>query len=831
MNQAPQWSTRKLYTLLSVWFALAAAGQVTYSIDAVRDLAGDYPAKPISLGDPWPSATSVTREATEVGLQRGDRVVAIEGRAVSGTQDLASAVHARHPGDTLRITIEGNGQVTDHAVKLRAVESNRDSAFGWVWAIVACLVFPWFSILLAFWVAFLRPVDARAWMMAGTLMGLSYFPSAPVLGPLGWPPPLGAILNSFREFSFAGWALSMMLFGFYFPVRWRFDRSFPWAKWLLIMPYAVLALQDLVEVTVRPVSYNAGRLLSNLPHANMFLAVLMYVCASLFFVGLSDKHHGHALGPDEKRRLMLLYWGTSAALTPLFLLNIYDLIRFHRGSGEADGLWLVIALLATFFFPVTMAYVIVVQRAMDVRVAIRQGVQYALARRGLRVVQSSVLIATILVTWNLLESHRLSRANNLALIGLSIIVVLRIRDLGERLRRWLDRRFFREAYNAEQILGELSEQVRGILDKESLLETVTRKISESLHVERIAVLLEKDGRFRPALATGYSVPLDIAIPGDAPPGPGTLARLDSQLLLPMSSRKGLVGYISLGPKKSEEPYSSSDTQLLRTVAAQTGLALENSRLSEAIAAEVAQRETLNREIEIAREVQQRLFPQNAPAIPCLEYAGHCRPARGVGGDYYDFLALSNGRLGIAIADISGKGIPAALLMASLQASVRGQSQAADGNVAELMTNVNRLVFEASPSNRYATFFYGQFDPATRKLLYTNGGHNSPMVLRGGAVILLDTGGPVVGLFRAARYEQGEIQLLPRDLLILYTDGVSEAENPAQDEWGEQALIEAARSSSALPPSEMITHILEATDAFAAGAPQHDDMTLVVARVL
>src|SRR5262249_8136246 len=161
------------------------------------------------------------------------------------------------------------------------------------------------------------------------------------------------------------------------------------------------------------------------------------------------------------------------------------------------------------------------------------------------------------------------------------------------------------------------------------------------------------------------------------------------------SRKELLGFISLGPKRSEEPYSPSDAKLLRTVAAQTGLALENTRLSEAFAAEVAQREMLNREIEIAREVQQRLFPQTLPAVPALEQPGHCRPALGVGGDSYDFLALSNGSLGLAMADVSGKGIPAALLMASLQASVRGQSQSnsADGvpDVAGLMSNVNRLV--------------------------------------------------------------------------------------------------------------------------------------------
>ncbi len=308
-----------------------------------------------------------------------------------------------------------------------------------------------------------------------------------------------------------------------------------------------------------------------------------------------------------------------------------------------------------------------------------------------------------------------------------------------------------------------------------------------------------------------------------------LAEFDSRLLLPLASNKELLGIVSLGPKRSEEPYSSNDSRLLTMVAAQTGLALENSRLSEAIAHEVSQRELHNREMEIARDVQQRLFPQNLPKVAGLEYAGFCRPALGVGGDYYDFLALAGGQLGLVIADISGKGIPAALLMASLQASVRGQSQSA-GDVAGLMTNVNRLIYEVSPATRYATFFYSQFDPSTRRLTWSNGGHNPPILLRGCEAILLETGGPVVGLFPQCCYQQDAIVLEAGDLLILYTDGMSEAENPREEEWGEDALIAAARACNGLPPKEMISRIMNAADAFANGAPQHDDMTLVIARV-
>src|SRR5713226_381471 len=163
-------------------------------------------------------------------------------------------------------------------------------------------------------------------------------------------------------------------------------------------------------------------------------------------------------------------------------------------------------------------------------------------------------------------------------------------------------------------------------------------------------------------------------------------------------------------------------------AAQTALAHEVARLTTAIGREMAQRERLNRELEIAREVQEHLFPQRLPSVPGLDYCGQCRPAREVGGDYYDFLDLPEGRLGVAIGDVSGKGIGAALMMASLEASLRAQASVGH-NLAELRKRVNSLDYEASSANRYATLFYSEYDPRSRQLSYVNAGHNPPVILR------------------------------------------------------------------------------------------------------
>jgi sigma-B regulation protein RsbU (phosphoserine phosphatase) len=416
-----------------------------------------------------------------------------------------------------------------------------------------------------------------------------------------------------------------------------------------------------------------------------------------------------------------------------------------------------------------------------------------------------------------------NRPRKIIPLAAGLIFVVLVGRIADRLHAWTDRRFFREAYDAERILGDLSERVRTMVEAGPLLETVTRTISESLHVARVSVL------------QGPDIPAaDRLRKGDVVRDRATLGPLGAELLLPLSIKDKLLGALSLGPKLSEEPYSPSDVRLLRSVAAQTSVALENSRLTEVIAADVARRERQNRELEIAREVQEQLFPQSYPPLPGVDMAGFCRPARGVGGDYYDFLPLSGGRVGIAIGDISGKGIPAALLMAGLQASLRSQAIAAPPDLTTLMSNLNRLICESSPANRYATFFYGEYDPKTRRLAYVNAGHNAPMLFRRGAgpqeALRLDQGGPVIGLLEVVAFQQGEVGLEPGDVLVGFTDGVSEAMNAADEEWGEERLADTVLACAGLAARAAIVRIMDAADAFVAGAPQHDDMTLIVVRL-
>jgi sigma-B regulation protein RsbU (phosphoserine phosphatase) len=271
--------------------------------------------------------------------------------------------------------------------------------------------------------------------------------------------------------------------------------------------------------------------------------------------------------------------------------------------------------------------------------------------------------------------------------------------------------------------------------------------------------------------------------------------------------------------------------LLRSVAAQAGLALENGRLTASVAHEMAQREQLDREMAITREVQQRLFPHRLPTVQGLVYTGTCRPAQSVGGDYYDFIELPDGAFAFAVGDVSGKGMPAALLMSALQASVRGQAMNGVTDLGIFMRNVNRLLYDMSPKSHFATLFYGIFDPKTKVMRYASCGHNPPILLRaGGSLELLAPTGPGVGIMRLSQYKQSEVQLGCGDLLVAFTDGFTEAMNASKDEFGEQRLIETIREAAPLAPDAILHHTMSAVDRFSGGAMQHDDMTMVVLKV-
>lgn len=726
--------------------------------------------------------------AQKAGVRDGDHLVAVNGTPVRTGHDAISALFAVPGGATLHLTIR-TGTAPPRTVSFPAPRQELKSAAAITYTAVLNLLLPVLCIVLGFLVALRRPQEPAALAILWLLLSLGFMLRANGYERYAWNLWMSSpahFLDAFAGRWPAAWCLVALLFP---DSRLRpgwFPRLSLAAVWIFAAYAAVQAA--LVAAVFAEPSY--WRFLEPIAHLPAALTETWHF--ALIVLGLANfllKFRAET-NPGARRRMRWMLAGLMLGVVPNSALMLSSLL-LSRNLNDYPTWLLMPGVLAPVFIPLTLAYSMLVDRLFDLGVFIRQGLLAARTITALRLLANAALL------WIAFQGH------GWAVTLLCLAAIALVSYGSGHVRAWVDRRFFREAVNTEQLLIELSHQVRRIADPRELLETVQRRIQDALHISTIHLM--------PAGTTS------------AIAGPGSV-------LFRLATPDQDYGALLLGPKRSEEPYSRRDLQLLESVTSQTALALDVARLTATVAAETAQRERLHNELEIASQVQQRLFPKRAPQVEGLDLAGCCVPAQSVGGDYYDFLPTPGSAIGLAIGDVAGKGVPAALLMAGLQASLRGLILGGVTDLRELVAKLNLLVYEASPANRFATFFYGLYDPATAVLRYSSAGHN-PSLLRKttGEVHWLKTPGVGLGLTRRAQYAQAETRLDPGDLLVLYTDGVTEARNPQGEEFGEsrlQSAIVAAPTAQAA-----VDRLLQELKSFAAEAPQHDDITLIVARKL
>jgi phosphoserine phosphatase RsbU/P len=255
---------------------------------------------------------------------------------------------------------------------------------------------------------------------------------------------------------------------------------------------------------------------------------------------------------------------------------------------------------------------------------------------------------------------------------------------------------------------------------------------------------------------------------------------------------------------------------------------------EKLIVEVKEKEKLESELEIARQVQAQLFPKEVPTLATLELAGVCNPARVVSGDYYDFIPIAARGAAVVVGDISGKGISAALLMASVQSSLHAQlamDTDTEVSTATLVTRLNRQLYASTPAEKYATFYCAVFDERNSRLSYTNAGHLAPILIRNGEALRLESNGTIVGMFPEYPFEQTTIVLQKGDLLAVFTDGITESENAREEQFGDDRLIELLKANSAKPLNDIIQLVMDTITKWAHDPSARDDITMLLARKL
>lgn len=815
--------------LFGLCFFAVAALQLKFSaltFDVLRH-PGAYPAVPsVNVETLALYPGEVLQKA---GAKEGDIVLALDGIPIHSGSEVSRLAYRHKAGDLSTLTLR-RGKGAPFEIRYTVPELFHLGPTAPAISIMLNVVTPWSCILLGFLVAFRRPGEPLTLPLLFFLLSISQLLRANSGPSQGWDPIFGIPALFLNVFGTRGAVFGWMWFAIQFPDPRSPNRRWPWSLWAIGVPYLLFGLGIsfwYVSVSHDPKAAHWLRFLTELPDSFELWATTGPMTIGFWNLGTKLRRE---TSPSARRRLKWVVFGLFCGVFPAFSLMAFASVM-NRTLDSMPYPILLPCILSPFLIPVTLAYAVLVDRLFDVGVVLRQGL---LASKTVAAVRMALLFVVVYLAIGIATNKELPGPKRLAeLIG-CILAVVAIRKGAERLRHWVDRRFFQEAINTEHLLAELSSQVRAIRDPETLLRTVTDRIAGAMHVSRVAALMPGGSAFAPAYAFGGGSGAAALAFDD----PSVLQLRESRkpvtcaddLLVPITSGEDLQGILSLGPKRSEEPWSGRDMALLESVAGQTALALENSRLTATVAEEAAQRERITNEIEIARTVQERLFPRAAPQVAGLEPAGLCRPAQSVGGDYYDFFATPSGAVGMAIGDIAGKGIPAALLMASLQASLRGLTLAGISDLADLMEKLNILMYDFSPANRFATFFCCLYDPATGRLRYSSAGHNPALLLQAetGEALWLKTRGVALGLRRKSVYEQAEITLDPGDCLLLYTDGVTEARNPAGEEFEEHRLEAVIRTLSARPAGAIPEALLAAIDSFAAGATQHDDITVIAA---
>jgi serine phosphatase RsbU (regulator of sigma subunit)/anti-sigma regulatory factor (Ser/Thr protein kinase) len=373
-----------------------------------------------------------------------------------------------------------------------------------------------------------------------------------------------------------------------------------------------------------------------------------------------------------------------------------------------------------------------------------------------------------------------------------------------------------------------------------------RRIGRSSTAEAPAVPVAATAPAAPTTTADVSVAVDI--PETDPllaylqtaPGPVDLGRLELDspavralreagiaLVVPLVSQGELIGTLNLGPRLSEQDYSTDDRRLLSTLAAQAAPAIRVAQLVREQAAEAAERERLEQEMRVATLIQQQFLPRELPDLPQWQIAAYYGPARAVGGDFYDFIEMPGGRIGIAVGDVTDKGVPAALVMARTHSILRAEASRSD-SPAVILGRANALLVPEMPARMFVTCLFAVLDPTTGRIVLANAGHNLPYVRTDEGVIELRATGMPLGLMPDYRYEEAEGVIAPGSNVLLYSDGLVEAHDPASEMFGFPRLREAMTVDDA--GSELLDRLLETLHRFTGAEwEQEDDITLVTLR--
>ena len=775
--------------------------------------------------------SQVFGEGQAAGLRAGDRIVAINGRPYSTFNELFFGnLRSEEPGSINTYTVQREGRTVDIPVPtgrvgFSAVLTRSGPLFlvGAIYILIGALVF------------LMKPRAEESWLFFcmtcffGVGIGLSS--PADLMRPT-WLYDLRFLANVLIPAAIIHLALK-------FPKRRAIvDRR----AWVTALPYipslAIFALRQVMATE----HWNVPRI--------VFLAWIAYLLvAILFFLGSTAWNALRDASIITRLQSRVIFVGTMLGFfIPALDLLSHTLWRVAIFADPILGFGIFFSL-----FPLSIGYTIVKHDLFAIDVIVRRTYGYLLST-GAIVATYAGLVAIANVVFGTADAAR----SPIFAVGFALVVVFFFEPLHRRIQAFVDRTFYRQQYDYRTAIKSLSEAMTSILDPALVLRTLASAVVREMVLENGLLLLPKPGAHEVAVVEGidprtmpvqalpeadplvrlvadkkdpvlrHDVALNPAYEQDRPALERSLDALSAELVLPMLYKGELKGILSLGRKKSGKLFTPEDFDLLKTMLSQSAIALENARLFR----ENLEKGRMEEELKIAHDIQMGMLPERAPQMPGLELAARTVSAREVGGDFYDFMELGSERLGLLIADVSGKGVSAGLLMAGARSTYR-VLLGDDPPVSEVMNVANQRLHRDIRKGMFIALLYAVFDSGARRLTLSNAGQTQPVLcVPGAAPRHIDSEGDSfpLGIVPDCVYEQTSIDLPAGSAVVFYTDGAVEAMNAAQEMYGFERFLDSVNAHRELSAPALLERLFEDIARFVGTTEQHDDITLIVARI-
>jgi len=759
--------------------------------------------------------------AEKAGIRPGDILLQIAGEnAVSGLRAQRILERQKAGEEVDYLILRGNELVQ---LRVRIVKAG----FVTLYLIMCCIGF--LFLIVGLWVAYLRPLDAKVRVLF--MMFLSFM----LFWTLNYIPPLSSgfrwILLILRTLSFATIPAFFLYFFLLYPTRHPFLNKHILSKILIFLPAFFIMIWLLVALVFE--------------YSIPFLPVGIGLWGLYFILGIKRLSHSYKEAQTAKLRqqIRVLRLGITIGTIPPFLLIIPSLLnlRFPIGHYSAPLMGII---------PLAFAYAVVRHRLMDIEFIIKRSFAYTLLT-GLIV---GFYFIVVQMAGRVLQDLS-GLTGTLVLLVSTILIAVVFAPAREKIQRIVDRAFYRESYDYRVTLRQFARALNTLMEPDILIETVLTKLCESMHIRHgyFFVVDEEAGCCICIQAYSgskhsqtVSIPVDSffcrklrieskpLVMSEGPSSnhglPSLIDKLKGVIAVPLHQQNNFLGFILLGEKQSDTPYSTEDIELLATLADQVAVAFENGRLHRAL----TEQERLKPELEIARQIQMNSLPQTNPSISGFDIYGCSIPATEVGGDYYDYLNLPGHRLGIVLGDVSGKGTSAALYMSKIQGIFQALSASAQ-SPKELLCRVNRLSYETVEDKSFMTIIAAILHIQDSCIIFVRAGHLPIFYVNHktkrcsrwapqGIALALDEG----SLFEKSLVEEKKT-LHSGDVLMMYSDGLTEAENPAGEEFGEQRLEAIFCEKSHLSAKDCSHAIIQTVTEFSEDHGQKDDMTIVIVK--